>query len=215
MSESILKHSVKTAMVMIAFTIVGTLSLAIIHQTTEAPISKAEAAVRMGLFAQILVPELYDNDLLQDEIKFPAGGDLGNRDETSIYRARLKDKPSAVILEATAPDGYSGDIKLLVAIKADGEIAGVRVLTHKETPGLGDYIDISHSEWIKQFDGQSLVKRNDEAWFVKKDGGQFDFTTGATITPRAVVKAVHKVLKFYSKNQQAIFETAAGQVIAQ
>ncbi|MFM1956330.1 MAG: putative oxidoreductase [Pseudomonadota bacterium] len=215
MSESILKHSVKTAMVMIAFTIVGTLSLAIIHQTTEAPISKAEAAVRMGLFAQILVPELYDNDLLQDEIKFPAGGDLGNRDETSIYRARLKDKPSAVILEATAPDGYSGDIKLLVAIKADGEIAGVRVLTHKETPGLGDYIDISHSEWIKQFDGQSLVKRNDEAWFVKKDGGQFDFTTGATITPRAVVKTVHKVLKFYSKNQQAIFETAAGQVIAQ
>jgi electron transport complex protein RnfG len=215
MSESILKHSVKTAVVMIAFTILGTLSLAIIHQTTEAPISKAEAAVRMGLFAQILVPELYDNDLLQDEIKLPAGGDLGNRDETSIYRARLKDKPSAVILEATAPDGYSGDIKLLVAIKADGEIAGVRVLTHKETPGLGDYIDISHSEWIKQFDGQSLVKRNDEAWFVKKDGGQFEFTTGATITPRAVVKAVHKVLKFYSKNQQAIFETAAGQVIAQ
>lgn len=215
MSESILKHSVKTAMVMIAFTIAGTLSLAVIHQTTEAPISKAEAAVRMGLFAQILVPELYDNDLLQDEIKLPAGGDLGNRDETSIYRARLKDKPTAVILEATAPDGYSGDIKLLVAIKADGEIAGVRVLTHKETPGIGDYIDISHSEWIKQFDGQSLVKRNDEAWFVKKDGGQFDFTTGATITPRAVVKAVHKVLKFYSKNQQAIFETAAGQVIAQ
>ena len=215
MSESILKHSVKTAMVMIAFTIAGTLSLAVIHQTTEAPISKAEAAVRMGLFAQILVPELYDNDLLQDEIKLPAGGDLGNRDETSIYRARLKDKPTAVILEATAPDGYSGDIKLLVAIKADGEIAGVRVLTHKETPGLGDYIDISHSEWIKQFDGQSLVKRNDEAWFVKKDGGQFDFTTGATITPRAVVKAVHKVLKFYSKNQQAIFQTAAGQVISQ
>jgi electron transport complex protein RnfG len=215
MSESILKHSVKTAMVMIAFTIVGTLSLAIIHQTTEAPISKAEAEVRMGLFAQILVPELYDNDLLQDEIKLPAGGELGNRDETSIYRARLKDKPTAVILEATAPDGYSGDIKLLVAIKADGEIAGVRVLTHKETPGLGDYIDISHSEWIKQFDGQSLVKRNDEAWFVKKDGGQFDFTTGATITPRAVVKTVRKVLKFYSKNHQAIFETAAGQVIAQ
>jgi electron transport complex protein RnfG len=202
-------------MVMIAFTIAGTLSLAIIHQTTEAPISKAEAAVRMALFAQILVPELHDNDLLQDEIKLPAGGDLGNRDETSIYRARLKGKPSGVILEATAPDGYSGDIKLLVAIKADGEIAGVRVLTHKETPGLGDYIDIAHGEWIKQFDGQSLVKRNDEAWFVKKDGGQFDFTTGATITPRAVVKAVHKVLRFYSINQQAIFETAAGQVIAQ
>jgi len=215
MSESILKHSVKTAFVMIAFTIVGTFSLAVIHQTTEAPISQAEAEVRMALFAQILAPELRDNDLLRDEIKLPAGGDLGNRDETAIYRARLKGKPSAVILETTAPDGYSGDIKLLVAIKAGGEIAGVRVLSHKETPGLGDYIDIAHTEWIRQFDGLSLVKRNDDAWFVKKDGGQFDFATGATITPRAVVKAVHKVLKYYSKNQRAIYETPTGEVVAQ
>jgi electron transport complex protein RnfG len=215
MSDSILKHSFKTAMVMIAFTIVGTLSLAIIQRTTEAPILEAEAAVRMALLTEVLAPELHDNDLLEDLIKLPAGGDLGNRDETSIYRARLRGKPSAVILEVTAPDGYSGDIKLLLAIKTNGEIAGVRVLAHKETPGLGDYIDILHSEWIKQFDGQSLVKKNDDAWFVKKDGGQFDFTTGATITPRAVVKAVHKVLKFYSKNQQAIFETPTGEVIAQ
>jgi Na+-translocating ferredoxin:NAD+ oxidoreductase subunit G len=215
MSDSILKHSFKTAMVMIAFTIVGTLSLAIIQRTTEAPILEAEAAVRMALLTEVLAPELHDNDLLEDLIKLPAGGDLGNRDETSIYRARLRGKPSAVILEVTAPDGYSGDIKLLLAIKTNGEIAGVRVLAHKETPGLGDYIDILHSEWIKQFDGQSLVRKNDDAWFVKKDGGQFDFTTGATITPRAVVKAVHKVLKFHSKNQQAIFETPTGEVIAQ
>jgi len=215
MSESILKHSVKTAVVMIAFTIIGTLSLALIHQTTKEPISKAEAEIRNALFAQILVPELHNNELLQDVIKMPAGGELGNRDETLIYRARLKDKPSAVILEATAPDGYSGDIKLLVAIKADGEIAGVRVLAHKETPGLGDYIDISHSEWIKQFDGLSIAKRNDEGWLVKKDGGQFDFTTGATVTPRAVIKAINKVLKFYTKNKAVIFETAHGEMLAE
>lgn len=215
MSESILKHSVKTAVVMIAFTIVGTLGLVIIHQTTKAPISKAEAAVRQALFAQILLPEWHDNDLLQDAVRLPAGGDLGNRDETSIYRARLKNKPSALILEATAPDGYSGDIKLLVAIKADGEIAGVRVLTHKETPGLGDYIDITHSEWIKQFDGLSLAKRNDDGWFVKKDGGQFDFTTGATITPRAVIKAVNKALKFYATNKATLFETTPGEAFVE
>ena len=215
MNETILKHAVKTAWVMIAFTIVSTLGLAIVHHTTKAPISKAEAAVRMSLFGQILPADLYDNDLLQDAIKQLAGGDLGNRDETMIHRARLKGEPAAVILEATAPDGYSGDIKLLVAITSTGEILGVRVLAHKETPGLGDYIDIAHSNWIKNFDAQSLAKTNDDAWFVKKDGGQFDFTTGATITPRAVVKAVHKVLKFYQTHQRAIFETASGQALAQ
>jgi electron transport complex protein RnfG len=215
MKQTILKHAVKTAWVMVAFTVVSTLGLAIVHHTTKAPISKAEAAVRMSLFGQILPTDLYDNDLLQDAIKQPAGGDLGNRDETMIHRARLKSAPAAVILEATAPDGYSGDIKLLVAIKATGEIVGVRVLDHKETPGLGDYIDIAHSDWIKNFDAQSLAKTKDEAWLVKKDGGQFDFTTGATITPRAVIKQVHKVLKFYQAHQQAIFATASGQALAQ
>ena len=91
----------------------------------------------------------------------------------------------------------------------------MRVLDHKETPGLGDYIDIAHSNWIKNFDTQSLDKTNDDAWFVKKDGGQFDFTTGATITPRAVIKAVHKVLKFYQAHQQVIFETTSGQALTQ
>ena len=215
MNPSILKHAVKTAWVMIAFTIVSTLGLAVIYHSTKAPISKAEAEVRMHLFGQILPTDLYNNDLLQDAIKQPAGGDLGNRDETMIHRARIKGKPAAVILEATAPDGYSGDIKLLVAIKVTGEVIGVRVLDHKETPGLGDYIDIGHSNWIKNFDGQSLEKTKDDAWFVKKDGGQFDFTTGATITPRAVVKAVHKVLKFYQLHQLAIFETASGQALVQ
>ena len=215
MNKVILSHAIKTACIMIAFTVVGTLSLAIIHHTTKAPISKAEAAVRMNLFGQILPASLYDNDLLQDAVKFPSGGDLANRDETMIHRARLKGAPSAVILEATAPDGYSGDIKLLVAIKSSGEIVGVRVLDHKETPGLGDYIDIAHSNWIKNFDAQSLDKTNDDAWFVKKDGGQFDFTTGATITPRAVIKAVHKVLKFYQAHQQVIFETTSGQALTQ
>ena len=215
MSETILKHTVKTAWVMVAFALVGTLILAIVHYTTKAPILKAEAAVRMSLFGQILPTDLHDNDLLKDAVKQEAGGELGNRDETMIYRARLSNKASAAILEATAPDGYSGDIKLLVAIKANGEVLGVRVLEHRETPGLGDYIDLTHSNWIKNFDAQSLSKTNDEGWHVKKDGGQFDFTTGATITPRAVIKAVHKVLKFYASHQQAIFETPSGETLVQ
>lgn len=215
MAESIVKHTAKTTWIMVAFAIVGTLTLAIVHYTTKAPIIKAEAVVRMNLFAQILPTDLHDNDLLQDAVKQAAGGELGNRDETLVYRARLKKAPSAVIMEVTAPDGYSGDIKLLVAIKANGEVLGARVLDHRETPGLGDYIDIAHSDWIKNFDTQSLAKTNDDGWHVKKDGGQFDFVTGATITPRAVIKAVHKALKFYADHQQAIFETPSGQALAQ
>ena len=215
MSENIVKHTAKTTWVMVVFAIVGTLTLAIVHYTTKAPIAQAEARVRMSLFGQILPADLHDNELLTDAIKQPSGGELGNRDETLIYRARLNKAPSAVILESTAPDGYSGDIKLLVAIQANGDILGVRVLEHRETPGLGDYIDLTHSDWIKNFDTQSLAKTNDEGWHVKKDGGQFDFTTGATITPRAVIKAVHKVLKFYANHQQAIFETPSGQALAQ
>lgn len=214
MSENIVKHTAKTTWVMVAFAIVGTLALAIVYYVTKAPIVQAEAVVRMNLFAQILPTNLHDNDLLQDAVKQPAGGELANRDETLIYRARLTDKASAVIMEVTAPDGYSGDIKLLVALKANGEVLGARVLDHRETPGLGDYIDIAHSDWIKNFDAQSLERTNDEGWHVKKDGGQFDFVTGATITPRAVIKAVHKALKFYADHQQAIFETPSGQTLA-
>ena len=109
------------------------------------------------------------------------------------------------MLEATAPDGYSGKIDLLIAIQSNGELAGVRVVSHNETPGLGDYIDIAKSDWIKQFDGASLAKYDAQAWQVKKDGGHFDYMSGATITPRAVVKAVHKALRYYAQHGGEIF----------
>jgi len=153
---------------------------------------------------------LHDNDLLMDAAPIEAGGELGNRETTMAYRGRLAGQPSAVILEATAPDGYSGDIKLLIGVRADGELAGVRVLTHKETPGLGDYIDIAHGDWIKKnFDGQSLAKTTDEHWKVKKDGGQFDYMAGATITPRAVVKAVHKALAYFAAHRDELLAAPA------
>ena len=110
-----------------------------------------------------------------------------------------------VILEAIAHDGYSGDIKLLIAIRADGSISGVRVLTHKETPGLGDYIDIAHGDWIKLFNDESVNKTPVAQWQVKKDGGKFDYMVGATITPRAVVKAVLKATQFFEENKASLF----------
>ena len=110
-----------------------------------------------------------------------------------------------MVLESVAPDGYSGKISLILAVKSNGELAGVRVIAHKETPGLGDYIDVAKSPWIKGFDGKSLDVYKDADWKVRKDGGKFDYMAGATITPRAVVKAVHKALIYFSENRDKLF----------
>lgn len=209
MTETIFRHAVKTAGILSAFALIGTLLLTGVFSVTHEPILRSEEAARMALFRQIVPDGMHDNDLLQDVLQVPPSAVLGTREPTQAHRARIAGQPAAVILEAVAPDGYSGDIKLLIAIRVDGSVAGVRVLTHKETPGLGDYIDIGHGNWIKNFDAQSLAKTVSELWKVKKDGGQFEYRAGATITPRAVVKAVHKALLYFDKHRYALFAVNA------
>jgi electron transport complex protein RnfG len=153
-----------------------------------------------------LIPhEQYDNDILQDTLKWPATMALGTEEPTEIYRARLDGEPVAAILTVVAPDGYSGQIKMLVGIYHSGKLAGVRVISHKETPGLGDKIDENKSGWILQFEGLSLTDPAAAKWKVKKDGGQFDQFTGATITPRAVVNAVKEALIYFRDEKKALF----------
>jgi Na+-translocating ferredoxin:NAD+ oxidoreductase subunit G len=205
MPETIIKHAIKTAGVLIAFALVYTALLSGVFKATKTPIEQAEAKARLSLFGQIVPPTMHDNDLLKDTITIAPTELLGNTQPIIANRARIGAEPAAVILEAIAHDGYSGDIKLLIAIKYDGKIAGVRVLTHKETPGLGDYIDVAKGNWIKLFDNESLTKTAEQAWKVKKDGGQFDYMAGATITPRAVVKAVHKALQYFEANKETLF----------
>ena len=205
MPETIFKHALKTAGVLIAFALVYTALLSSVFTATKTPIEKAEANARMALFSQIVPQSLHDNALLKDAITIAPNPLLGNLQPIVANRARINNAPVAIILEAIAHDGYSGDIKLLIAIKYDGSIAGVRVLTHKETPGLGDYIDVLKGNWIKLFEHESLTKTVAEKWKVKKDGGQFDYMAGATITPRAVVKAVHKALQYVEANKQTLF----------
>jgi len=209
MSENIARHSVQTAALMIVFTLVGTLLLVLAFFSTRGPIAESERKAKLALLEQVLPTSLHDNDLVTDAADVPPNDELGNRDATLAYRARMAGQPTAVILEAVAPDGYSGDIKLLIGVRADGEITGVRVLAHKETPGLGDYIDIAKSNWIKNFDGKSLAKLPEDGWKVKKDGGRFDHMAGATITPRAVVKAVHKALKYFAAHRDQLFAAPA------
>lgn len=205
MSETIIKHASKTAITLIAFAVVFTALLAFVFQATKLPIEKSEAAARLSLFRQIVPHTMHDNDLLKDIVTIAPSDLLGNKQSSIANRARINNQPAAVIIEAIAHDGYSGDIKLLIAVKADGSLAGVRVLAHKETPGLGDYIDIAKDNWIKLFDDESLLKTPDNQWKVKKDGGAFDYMAGATITPRAIVKAVHKALQYFEANKQALF----------
>ncbi len=234
MPETIIKHTLKTAITMIAFTLVGTALLAYVFNITREPIEKSEAEARLALFKQILSDEAYykdsknndskdkdhehhsdddnheanDNNLLKNIVEIPPNDLLGNKIPSKAYLAKQDHKLAAVILEAIAHDGYSGDIKLLIAIRADGTVSGVRVLAHKETPGLGDYIDIAHGDWIKLFNEESVEKTPLEQWHVKKDGGKFDYMAGATITPRAVVKAVLKALQFFEQNQHMLEEAA-------
>jgi H+/Na+-translocating ferredoxin:NAD+ oxidoreductase subunit G len=209
MAETIFKHAARTAFTLVAFALTFTLLMSVVYQITKEPIAQSEAAARTALFQQVVAQDRYDNDVLKDVISIEPSDLLGNKKPSAANVARMNNEPVAVILEAIAHDGYSGKIKLLVAINHDGSISGVRVLTHSETPGLGDYIDIAKSKWIKLFDGESLTKTSDSKWAVKKDGGQFDYRAGATITPRAVVKAVHKTLQYFNQNKETLLKPAA------
>jgi electron transport complex protein RnfG len=204
MPETLVKHALKTAATLTAFAFIGTALLAIIFSITRAPIEASEAEAKLALFNQIMPQENFDNDILKHVVPIAPNPLLGNRVTSQANIAKLNNQVAGVILEAIARDGYSGDIKLLIAYRADGTVSGVRVLAHKETPGLGDYIDIAHDDWIKVFDNESLAKTPAQQWQVKKDGGKFDYMAGATITPRAVVKAVLKATQYFEENKQSL-----------
>jgi electron transport complex protein RnfG len=206
MRRTIAKASIVTALNLLFFTVIGTALLAITYQLTHEPIARSEEQEKLRLVTQIAPASLYDNDIIKDTADLAADKFLGNDDTTVAYIGRLKGEPSIAVLQVIAPDGYSGKIGLIISIHSDGKVGGVRVISHKETPGLGDYIEIARSKWITGFDGTSLESIKDSDWKVKKDGGQFDYMAGATITPRAVVKAVHKALQYFAQHRDEIFK---------
>jgi electron transport complex protein RnfG len=207
--KRIARSTLQTAVNLVFFSVLATAVLASTYFMTHDAIVKSEEAEKLKLINQIVPHTLFDNDIIQDKLSIPASELLGTEDVTTAYRARLKGEPSAVVLESVAPDGYSGRIALILAVRANGELAGVRVVAHKETPGLGDYIELPKDPWIKGFDGKSRAVYKDADWKVKKDGGQFDYMAGATITPRAIVKAVNKALIYYGENRDQLFAANA------
>jgi electron transport complex protein RnfG len=166
---------------------------------------------REALFNSLtaLVPAAsIDNDIINDRIEVSAPELLGGA-ITTVYRGRYQAQPVAAVLTSMAPDGYAGPIRLLVAVNYDGSLAGVRVVSHKETPGLGDRMEESRSDWVLSFNGKSLNDPPLEQWKVKRDGGVFDQFTGATITPRVIVRTVKNSLLYFKEHRDALFDPKA------
>lgn len=199
-----LRNALRTSTILLAFAVIATALLVFTYQGTQPHIERSQQAAKLALLSQVLPHRLYDNDLLSSRHTVAPDSRLGTQTPSALWIARRGSAVTAVALEAIAPDGYSGDIQLLIGIDMNGTITGVRVTGHRETPGLGDYIERGKSAWIEQFAGKSLNRPPARAWKVRKDGGAFDARAGATITPRAVVKAVSHALDYFSGNRDAI-----------
>lgn len=198
-----------TTIILLLFAVVGTTLVAYTFEKTRDQIAANERATLLRKLHRLIPADQHDNVLLEDTTTARDEALLGSDEPVMVYRARRNGEPVALVIAAIAPDGYSGSIKLLVGINVDGTLSGVRVVAHRETPGLGDAIDETRSDWIYLFDGKSLQAPDVSRWAVKKDGGNFDQLTGATITPRAVVKAARNALLYYRDHQEALFAPAA------
>jgi electron transport complex protein RnfG len=198
-----------SALVLSCFALVGTGLVAFTNDQTRDRIAENRRARLVKALGELVDPSRYDNAIDSDTIEVSNRHLLGTEQNVTVYRAWRNGRPIAVLLTPVAPGGYSGTIDLLVAINRDGTLAGVRVTSHRETPGLGDAIEVERSDWIKSFAGRSLENPSAGGWRLRKDGGEFDQLTGATITPRAVVSAVRKALQYYRENRDKLFALAS------
>ncbi|MGL4856928.1 electron transport complex subunit RsxG [Plesiomonas sp.] len=190
MLNTMRRHGITLAI----FALVTTGMIVVVHSLTNDKITAQAKLQQANLINQVLPPELYDNDPLKECVLVTNPTLLGTTAPHKAYLARKNGQPVAMAIESTAPNGYSGAIKLIVGATLSGKSLGVRVLEHHETPGLGDKIELRISDWILSFKDKILKSDTDSRWAVRKDGGMFDQFTGATITPRAVVGSVKNTL---------------------
>lgn len=200
----------RSSLLLAGFAALTALLVASTFLGTRDRIREAERAAEEKALLEIMPRALHDNQMLEDRIDLPVNDPLlRNPEPRALYVARRRGVAEAVLVPAVAPDGYSGAIELLVGVNRDGSVAGVRVLRHRETPGLGDAIDHRKSSWVEDFRGRSLADPIRERWTVRRDGGAFDQFTGATITPRAVIRATARVLAYVDANQRLLFEVGS------
>jgi|TARA_B110000977_G_scaffold76624_1_gene103404 electron transport complex protein RnfG len=207
----IIKSMGFNSIVLALFALVTSLILATTNELTYERIEQSEREAAQRALLEIIPLERHDNDMLMDVQPVPEQywATLGLKKGGNIHIARDQGQPVAAIIPAVTPDGYSGAISMIIGINFNGSIAGVRVVEHRETPGLGDKVDLKKSDWILSFNGKSLVNPQASGWKVKKEGGDYDQFTGATITPRAVVNQVLKTLQYFEDDRERLLQIAA------
>ncbi|WP_240791439.1 electron transport complex subunit RsxG [Psychromonas sp. SP041] len=199
----------RNALLLAGFAIVCTGAIALISVLTRPIILEQEQIALQNNINELIKPDRYDNNIINTCFTVVDSELLGDEIPKQVFIATKYNKPVAALIQSSTFKGYSGEIKLLVGIYTDGTIAGVRINSHTETPGLGDKIQTNKSDWILSFDGKKYQESTEDKWEVKKDGGSFDAFTGATITPRSVVHAVRDALIYFEQNKTQLFNTPA------
>lgn len=199
----------KNGLILAGFALVISAIVAMTHQGTKERIADQETKQLLRILDQVITLGSYDNELYKHCVDTNSQQFLGSSHDQRAFVALKGKVPVAIAIETIAPNGYNGNINLIVGLTANGTVSGVRTLAHQETPGLGDKIEIVKDNWITSFYGKTLESHKDKRWQVKKDGGQFDQFTGATITPRAVVQAVKNTIIYFERNKEQLFSSSA------
>lgn len=197
----------KNSKILAIFAIACTVIVGLVNELTSDKIKAQEQLQLLNTLHSIIEPNRYNNNITQDCVSLSStllGNVTNDKKVQTAYIARQDNQAVAIAMTSTAPDGYNGNIELIIAINMDDTVSGVRVLKHQETPGLGDKVELRKSDWINTFTSKRLLSENDNRWAVTKDNGMFDQFTGATITPRAVVKAVKKTLLYFKDNKHSL-----------
>jgi electron transport complex protein RnfG len=200
----------RAALALAGLAAILTLALSTLAHVTQERVARNRQAWLLQRLDALIAPEAHDNDLFKDRIQLSAPDLLGTDVPAEIFRVRKAGRPIAVAVRSVVPDGYRGPIELLTAIRYDGTLIGVQVLHHNETPGLGDAFETRDPQWLQRFEGLSLSDPPQQRWTVRKEGGEFDAFTGATTTPRAIVKGIRRTLEFYSAQRDRLFTLPSG-----
>ncbi len=199
----------KSGLTLAVIAAICTTLVALTYQVTRERIADNEQAWLEQSLQPALAGLFFDSGVSESKMTIPAPHDLPGSSDAVIYRVYSGDTPVAALFVVSARDGYAGAIRLLVGIDVDGAVTGIHVLAHRETPGLGDRIESTKSDWAMQFNGRSLGNPQASGWKIKRDGGEFDQLTGASVTPRAIIKAIRETLIYFEANSAAVFAAAA------
>lgn len=199
----------KSGLTLAAIAAICTAAVATTYQLTRERIADNEQAFLEQSLEPALSGVAFDGGISDSMLVLPAPHGLPGNDDAIVYRLYSGGEPAAALFAVTARDGYSGPIRILVGVRYDGTVTGVRILEHRETPGLGDKIESSRSDWVFQFDGRSIGDPGIDGWEIRRDGGEFDQLSGASVTPRAVTRAIRETLLYFGANRDAVFSAPA------